>query len=166
MFELRQAKRALQNQLVEIQALHEALEDDLQINEESKKRLVLEIQTQRLQFDRDLQAVDQMSKEVEENWNRKMRDLNSELDLELNSKAAVVIAKKKLETELKDLQDSLNDEKIAKDGALKLVNRLETKLVESTQDAKVAMAAKEGTASERKKSEGKVRKVRDSQKEV
>ena len=53
---MEKAKRALEAQLVEQKAQNEELEDELQITEDAKLRLEVNMQALRTQFERDLQV--------------------------------------------------------------------------------------------------------------
>lgn len=54
--ELEKAKRALESQLAELKAQNEEIEDDLQLTEDAKLRLEVNMQAMRAQFERDLQV--------------------------------------------------------------------------------------------------------------
>lgn len=56
MHELEKAKRVLESQLVEQKAQNEELEDELQMTEDAKLRLEVNMQALRAQFERDLQV--------------------------------------------------------------------------------------------------------------
>lgn len=54
--ELEKAKRVLESQLAEQRAQNEELEDELQMTEDAKLRLEVNMQALRTQFERDLQV--------------------------------------------------------------------------------------------------------------
>lgn len=54
--ELEKAKRVLESQLSEQKAQNEELEDELQMTEDAKLRLEVNMQALRAQFERDLQV--------------------------------------------------------------------------------------------------------------
>lgn len=56
--ELEKAKRILESQLAEIRVQNEDLEDELQITEDAKLRLEVNMQALRAQFERDLVVSD------------------------------------------------------------------------------------------------------------
>lgn len=56
MHELEKAKRVLESQLAEQKAQNEELEDELQMTEDAKLRLEVNMQALRAQFERDLQV--------------------------------------------------------------------------------------------------------------
>lgn len=56
--ELEKAKRILESQLAEIRIQNEDLEDELQITEDAKLRLEVNMQALRAQFERDLVVSD------------------------------------------------------------------------------------------------------------
>lgn len=54
--ELERAKRVLESQLAEQKSQNEELEDELQMTEDAKLRLEVNMQAMRAQFERDLQV--------------------------------------------------------------------------------------------------------------
>jgi myosin protein heavy chain len=54
--ELEKAKRVLESQLAEQKTQNEELEDELQLTEDAKLRLEVNMQALRAQFERDLQV--------------------------------------------------------------------------------------------------------------
>lgn len=56
MHELEKAKRVLESQLAEQKTQNEELEDELQMTEDAKLRLEVNMQALRTQFERDLQV--------------------------------------------------------------------------------------------------------------
>lgn len=61
--ELEKAKRLLESQLAEQKAQNEELEDELQITEDAKLRLEVNMQALRTQFERDLTAKEEQAEE-------------------------------------------------------------------------------------------------------
>lgn len=95
--ELEKAKRSLESQLAELKAQNEELEDELQLTEDAKLRLEVNMQALRAQFERDVQAKEEQAEEKRRGIVKQLRDLEAELDEERKQRSAAVAAKKKLE---------------------------------------------------------------------
>ncbi len=63
MHELERAKRGMEQQLVEMKTQLEELEDELQLTEDAKLRLEVNMQAMKAQFERDLQSRDEQGEE-------------------------------------------------------------------------------------------------------
>ncbi len=61
--ELERAKRGMEQQLVEMKTQLEELEDELQLTEDAKLRLEVNMQAMKAQFERDLQSRDEQGEE-------------------------------------------------------------------------------------------------------
>lgn len=61
--ELEKARRQLESQLAEYKAQVEELEDELQVSEDARLRLEVNMQAAKAQLDRDLQAKDEQAEE-------------------------------------------------------------------------------------------------------
>lgn len=97
MHELEKAKRSLESQLAEQKTQNEELEDELQLTEDAKLRLEVNMQALRAQFERDVQAKEEQAEEKRRGIVKQLRDLEAELDEERKQRSAAVAAKKKLE---------------------------------------------------------------------
>lgn len=94
---MEKAKRSLESQLAELKAQNEELEDELQLTEDAKLRLEVNMQALRAQFERDVQAKEEQAEEKRRGIVKQLRDLEAELDEERKQRSAAVAAKKKLE---------------------------------------------------------------------
>lgn len=61
--ELERAKRGMEQQLAEMKTQLEELEDELQLTEDAKLRLEVNMQAMKAQFERDLQSRDEQGEE-------------------------------------------------------------------------------------------------------
>ena len=95
--ELERAKRALESQLAEQKTQIEELEDELQLTEDAKLRLEVNMQALKAQFERDLQAREEQAEEKRRALVKQLRDVEAELEDERKQRAASVAARKKLE---------------------------------------------------------------------
>lgn len=155
--ELEKAKRALESQLAELKAQNEELEDDLQLTEDAKLRLEVNMQALRTQFERDLQLKEEQAEEKRRVLVKGLRDLETELDEERKQRAAAVAAKKKLEGDLKDVEATLEMNNKVKEDALKQAKKLQAQIKDVIRDAEDAKAAKEEIAAQSKETERKVK---------
>ncbi len=154
--ELEKAKRALESQLAELKAQNEELEDDLQLTEDAKLRLEVNMQALRTQFERDLQVKEEQAEEKRRGLVKNLRDLETELDEERKQRASAVAAKKKLEGDLKDIEATLEMNNRVKEDALKQAKKLQAQIKDAVRDAEDAKAAKEEIAAQSKETERKV----------
>lgn len=106
--ELERAKRALESQLAELRAQNEEIEDDLQLTEDAKLRLEVNMQAMRAQFERELQAKEEQGEEKRRGIVKQLRDLEAELEEERKQRAAATAHRKKLEADLKDAEQALH----------------------------------------------------------
>lgn len=97
---MEKAKRSLESQLAELKAQNEELEDELQLTEDAKLRLEVNMQALRAQFERDVQSKEEQAEEKRRGIVKQLRDLEAELDEERKQRSAAVASKKKLEGKL------------------------------------------------------------------
>ena len=86
----------------------EEMEDELQQTKDQKMRLEERMQTRKTQFERDLAAKEEVCEEKRRGMAKQLRDLETEVDEEREHKPAVVNLKKKLETDYKDLEATMD----------------------------------------------------------
>lgn len=153
--ELEKAKRALESQLAELKAQNEELEDDLQLTEDAKLRLEVNMQALRTQFERDIQSKEEQAEEKRRGLIKNLRDLETELEEERKQRSAAVAAKKKLESDLKDIAATLEMNNKVKEDALKQSKKLQAQMKDVLRDAEDAKAAKEELAALSKETERK-----------
>lgn len=135
----------------------EAMEDDLQMTEDVKLRLEVNMQALRAQFERDLHAKEEQAEEKRRGLVKALRDLEAELDEERKQRAAAVAAKKKLEGDLKDVETTLEMHNKVKEDALKHAKKLQAQVKDALRDAEEAKDAKEELSAANKESERKVK---------
>lgn len=153
--ELEKAKRALESQLAELKAQNEELEDDLQLTEDAKLRLEVNMQALKTQFERDIQSKEEQAEEKRRGLVKNLRDLETELEEERKQRSAAVAAKKKLESDLKDIEATLEMNNKVKEDALKQAKKLQAQMKDVLRDAEDAKAAKEELAALSKETERK-----------
>ncbi|XP_059221579.1 myosin heavy chain, non-muscle-like [Stomoxys calcitrans] len=123
-FELVKVKCALESQLGETKAQNEQLLDDLQLCKDAKLKLEVKMQAMRYQFERELKAKEEHVEEKNRAFVKQLRNLVAGMDVDRNQRNAPVTAKKKLESDLKELNpimqmhnmDALREVKEAKAG--------------------------------------------------
>lgn len=71
--ELERAKRAMEQQLEEMKLQVEELEDELQLTEDTKLRLEVNLQAMKAQFERDLQGRDELGEEKRKQLMKQVR---------------------------------------------------------------------------------------------
>lgn len=71
--ELERAKRAMEQQLEEMKLQVEELEDELQLTEDTKLRLEVNLQALKAQFERDLQGRDELGEEKRKQLMKQVR---------------------------------------------------------------------------------------------
>ncbi|XP_054717131.1 LOW QUALITY PROTEIN: myosin heavy chain, non-muscle-like [Uloborus diversus] len=155
--ELEKQKRALESQLAEQKTPNEELEDDLQLTEDAKLRLEVNMQAMKSQFERDLQAKDEQAEEKRKALLKQVRDLESELEDERKQRTAAISARKKVEGDLKDIEQQLEMANKVKEDALRQLKKLQSQLKEYQHDAEADHAAKEELALQLKEAEKKLK---------
>ena len=87
-------------------------------------RLEVNLQTRKTQVERDLAAKEEVRKEKRRGMAKQLRDIETELEKERKPKQAAVNAKKKRETEYKDLGSTRDINNKLKEDALKQLKKL------------------------------------------
>lgn len=155
--ELEKAKRALDSQLVEQKTQIEELEDELQLTEDAKLRLEVNMQAMKAQFDRDLNAREEQGEEKRKGLLKQLRELEAELEEERKQRTAAVTARKKLEGDLKDMEGQLEMNNKIKDDAVKQLKRAGSQLKEYQREAEEARASREELSIQHKELERKLK---------
>lgn len=143
--DLEKAKRSLESQVVEQRTHIEELEDELQIAEDAKLRLEVNMQALRTQHERDLQARDQQSEEVRRTFLRQVRDLEGELEDERKQRSAALTARKKIEADFNELQLQMENGNKQRDDLIKQTKRVQTTLKDALRESEEAKVAKENS---------------------
>lgn len=135
----------------------EELEDELQAAEDAKLRLEVNMQALKAQFERDLQGRDEMGEEKKRqlvkqankpsfdihtleitivpsnqllapsSTSPQVRELETELEDERKQRAQATAAKKKLETDMKDLEGQIETASKGRDEAIKQLRKLQVR---------------------------------------
>ncbi|GLG95326.1 Myosin-VIIa [Gryllus bimaculatus] len=155
--ELEKAKRALESQLAEHKAQNEELEDELQLTEDAKLRLEVNMQALRAQFERDLQAKEEQAEEKRRGILKQLRDLEAELEDERKQRANALGQRKKLESDIKDMEQQLEMHDKIKEDALKQLKKLQAQAKDSARDAEEARVARDELAAAAKETERKLK---------
>lgn len=119
----------MESQLAEHKAQYEELEDELQLTEDAKLRLEVNMQALRAQFERDLQAKEEQAEEKRRGLGKQLRDVEAELEDERKQRAAALAQRKKLEADMKDLEQQLEMHDKVKEDALKQLRKLQVILI-------------------------------------
>uniref|UniRef100_A0A6G1SE90 Myosin heavy chain, non-muscle n=1 Tax=Aceria tosichella TaxID=561515 RepID=A0A6G1SE90_9ACAR len=141
--DLEKAKRLLDLKVAEQQTHIEELEDELQMAEDAKLRLEVNMQALRAQHERDLQARDQQSEEVRRTFLRQVRDLESELEDERKQRSAALTARKKIEGDYNELQLSLAKVSQQRDEFDKKNKRLQVQMKEASKESEETRVVKD-----------------------
>jgi myosin protein heavy chain len=141
--DLEKAKRLLDLKVAEQQTHIEELEDELQMAEDAKLRLEVNMQALRAQHDRDLQARDQQAEEVRRTFLRQVRDLEGELEDERKQRSAALTARKKIEGDYNELQLSLAKVSQQRDEFDKKSKRLQIQMKEASKESEETRVAKD-----------------------
>ncbi|KAI3360057.1 hypothetical protein L3Q82_013864, partial [Scortum barcoo] len=123
--DLEKAKRGLEAMVEEMRTQMEELEDELQVAEDAKLRLEVNTQALRAQHERELHARDEMGEEKRKQLLKQVRELEVELEEERKQRGQVSGWKKKLEGELKDMEDQLEATSRGRDEAVKQLRRIQ-----------------------------------------
>lgn len=157
--ELERTKRALESQLAEQKTQIEELEDELQLTEDAKLRLEVNMQALKAQFERDLQAREEQAEEKRRALVKQLRDVEAELEDERKQRAASVAAKKKMEGDMRDLEAHLEMANKLKEDALKQLKKLQVQVKEFQRDAEEARAGRDELVAQLKEGEKKVKSL-------
>lgn len=157
--ELEKAKRVLENQLVEQKTQIEELEDELQLTEDAKLRLEVNMQAMKAQFDRDLVAKDEQAEEKRRMLVKQVRDLEAELEDERKQRTAAVNTRKKLESDFNDLEGQLELANKVKEDALRQLKKLQGQMKDYQRDAEEARASRDDLVAQAKEAEKRLKLV-------
>lgn len=141
--ELEKAKRSLDSLVSEQKTHIEELEDELQLTEDAKLRLEVNMQALKSQHERDLQARDQQSEEVRRTFMRQVRDLESELEDERKQRSAALTARKKIEADFNELQLHMDNGNKQREDLVKQNKRLQLQLKDAVRESEEAKVARE-----------------------
>ncbi|XP_022242820.1 myosin heavy chain, non-muscle-like [Limulus polyphemus] len=157
--ELEKAKRVLESQLAEQKTQIEELEDELQLTEDAKLRLEVNMQAMKSQFERDLQAKDEQAEEKRKALIKQLRDLEVELEDERKQRGAAINARKKIEGDFKDLEQQLEMANRLKEDAIRQLKKLQAQLKDYQRDAEEARQSHDELLTQTKEMEKKVKNI-------
>lgn len=129
----------------------------MQLTEDAKLRLEVNMQAMKAQFERDLGAREEQGEEKRRGLVKQLRELEAELEEERKQRTAAVTARKKLEGDLKDLEGHVEMSTKLKEDALKQLKRVGNQMKEYQREADEARAAKEETTAQFKDLERKLK---------
>uniref|UniRef100_A0AAR2KSA1 Myosin, heavy chain 11b, smooth muscle n=1 Tax=Pygocentrus nattereri TaxID=42514 RepID=A0AAR2KSA1_PYGNA len=121
--ELEKAKRLLEAHVQEMRTQMDELEDELQAAEDAKLRLEVNMQALKAQFERELQGRDEQGEEKRRQVVKQLRDMEAELEDERKQRNSLAAARKKLEGDVKDLEDQIDALSRSRDEAVKQLRK-------------------------------------------
>ncbi|XP_039258979.2 uncharacterized protein LOC120335527 isoform X2 [Styela clava] len=144
--ELERQKRALDSQLDEMKTQLEELEDELQVTEDAKLRIEVNLQAAKAGYERDLAAREEQSEEKRRHIVKQLRDMELELEEERKQKSSAVAAKKKIEMDYADLEGNLDAAAKAKEDAYKQLKKAQAQMKEYLHDLEDVRASRDELA--------------------
>ncbi|KAG9510218.1 Myosin heavy chain, non-muscle, partial [Fragariocoptes setiger] len=158
--DLERAKRGLEAQVTEQRTHIEELEGELQMAEDVKLRLEVNMNALKQQHDRDLQARDQQAEEQKRTFMRRVRDLESELEDERKQRSAALAARKKVEADFNELQLQIDNSNKLREDLVKQNKRLQLQHKDAVRECEEAKASKENLLRQIRESEERQRQLR------
>ncbi|KAJ8363453.1 hypothetical protein SKAU_G00122840 [Synaphobranchus kaupii] len=155
--ELEKSKRGMEQQLEEMRTQLEELEDELQATEDAKLRLEVNMQAMKAQFDRDLQARDEMGEEKKRQLIKQVREMEMELEDERKQRFLAVAARKKLELDLVELETQIDMANKSRDDALKQLKKLQAQMKDLLRELDESRLSREETLAQAKENEKKIK---------
>ncbi|XP_067929437.1 myosin-9-like [Watersipora subatra] len=141
--DLERAKRALEAQVEEQRQQLEELEDELQLAEDAKMRIEVNLQAKVTQLERDLQNKDDGVEESRKGLLRQLRDMETELEEERRQKTAATGAKKKIESEYAEMEAAVENANKMKEDAQKQYRKMQTIVSQYTTEMEELRASRE-----------------------
>ena len=123
--ELEKDKRMLEARMEDMKTQMEELESDLQMTEDVKLRLEVNMQAMKTQLERDMSAKEEQAEEKRRALLKQLRDLEMELDDERKQRSSSSALRKKLEADYKDLEQQMEMNNKLKDDALKQLKKMQ-----------------------------------------
>ncbi|XP_035254581.1 myosin-11-like [Anguilla anguilla] len=157
--ELEKAKRGLEAQVEEMLVQVEELEDELQAAEDAKLRLEVNMQALKGQHERDLQAREEQGEEKSRHLLKQVRELEINLEDERKQRAVMAAAKKKLEGDLKDLEDQVEMSSRGHDEAVKQLRKVQALAKDLQREVDDSRSAREEVLSSFRETERKARSL-------
>uniref|UniRef100_A0A3B3UDH0 Myosin-9 n=1 Tax=Poecilia latipinna TaxID=48699 RepID=A0A3B3UDH0_9TELE len=155
--ELEKSKRAMEQQLAEMKLQVEELEDELQLTEDAKLRLEVNMQAMKAQFERDLQGRDEQGEERRKQLVKQVREMELELEDERRQRTQALSTKKKLELDLADLEAQIDQANKGRDDALKQLKKLQTQMKDLLRELEELRLARDEAVNQTKETERKLK---------
>ncbi|KAI1883877.1 hypothetical protein AGOR_G00220610 [Albula goreensis] len=157
--ELEKTKRGLEAQVDEMRTQVEELEDELQAAEDAKLRLEVNMQALKAQFDRDLQARDELGEEKKRQLLKQVRELEAELEEERKQRASAAAGRKRVEGEAKDLEEQLDLCSRNRDEAIKQLRKAQVQVKDLQREVDDSRSSREEVLSSFREAERKARSL-------
>lgn len=141
--ELEKAKRLLEGQVEAQRQQIEELEDELQVSEDARLRLEVNMQALKAQMERDLLTREEQGEEGKRSLIRQLRDMEQELEEERRQRAAAVAARKKIEGDFAAMQQQVDLANKLKEDALKQAKKLQAQMKDMQHELEAALAARD-----------------------
>uniref|UniRef100_A0A3B4WTX9 Myosin-11-like n=1 Tax=Seriola lalandi dorsalis TaxID=1841481 RepID=A0A3B4WTX9_SERLL len=158
--DLEKAKRGLESIVEEMRTQMEELEDELQVAEDAKLRLEVNSQALKAQHERELQARDEMGEEKRKQLLKQVENYDSGLMCSLNDelfcqkqRGQASAGKKKLEGELKDMEDQVEATSRGRDEAVKQLRKIQGQVKDLGRDLEDSRAAQKEVLASARESE-------------
>ncbi|KAF0992774.1 hypothetical protein HZS_2692, partial [Henneguya salminicola] len=157
--DLEKQKRSLENQLIELKAEKEEIEDELQISEDTKARIEITLNALKSNYDNELNSRDEALEEVRRSLTKQLREAETALEEERKSKLLSFSSKKKMEGEVKSLQEQLDDALKAKDDYVKQIKRISIQIKELQREVEDSRISKDEALSLSRENEKKIKQL-------
>uniref|UniRef100_A0A673J3T7 Myosin-9 n=1 Tax=Sinocyclocheilus rhinocerous TaxID=307959 RepID=A0A673J3T7_9TELE len=157
--ELERAKRGMEQQLLEMKTQLEELEDELQLTEDAKLRLEVNMQAMKAQFERDLQSRDEQGEEKRKQLVKQVREMEMELEDERKQRAQAVSVRKKLELDLSELAAQIDNANKARDEALRQLKKLQAQMKDQMREFEDLRLSRDEALNQAKENERKIKSM-------
>ncbi|KAJ7392071.1 Myosin-9 [Desmophyllum pertusum] len=153
--ELEKGKRLLEEQLEEKRQQIEELEDEVQITEDAKLRMEVNMQAAKTQFDRELAARDEQNEEKRKALLKQLRELENELDEERKARVNAVHSKKKIEMDIAEFEEQPEAGNSVKEDGLRQLKKYQEQVKDIQRDLDDARHARDEISERAKNNERK-----------
>ncbi|XP_041959713.1 myosin-9-like isoform X1 [Alosa sapidissima] len=157
--ELERAKRSMEQQILEMKTQVEELEDELQLTEDAKLRLEVNMQAMKAQFDRDLLGRDEMGEDKRKQLMKQVKEMELELEDERKQRTLAMAARKKMELDLSDLEAQIDMANRARDEAQKLLRKLQAQMKDQLREFDEMRMSRDEALNEAKENERKIKSM-------
>ncbi|KAI6219617.1 hypothetical protein M3Y99_01645300 [Aphelenchoides fujianensis] len=129
--DLEHAKRQLEQEVGDLRAQVEELEDACQVAEDGRLRLEVTTQALKAEYERTLATKEQEDEDRRRQLSRRIGDLEAELDAERRNKNSTLSQKKRVETQIADLESQLETANRQKEDLSRQVKRYQQQFATS-----------------------------------